>query len=134
MIGMEECIFCTIGKNKDEMIYEDEVCYAVPDKYPSNYGHMLVISKEHYENVLVTPNEIVSRMFIVAKDIGKKLKEKLNADGLNIGTNTGREAGQIIFHFHIHMVPKYETKRIGFMPHREITPKEAAELKKLVKS
>lgn len=129
---MEECIFCLLAKDKEAIIYEDDLCYAVPDKYPSNYGHMLVISKHHYDNVLVAPDEVVSRVFIVAKTIGKKLKERLNADGLNIGTNTGREAGQIIFHLHVHMVPKYEKKRVGFMPHKELTKEEASELKKLL--
>ena len=132
MIILEECIFCNV-ENKEKMLYEDELCFAMPDKYPSEYGHALVISKEHYDNVLAAPDALVSHIFLVAKKLGSSMKKGLQADGIVIATNTGREAGQVIFHLHVHVIPKYQTRRIGFMPHRELDAKTAAELKSLLK-
>lgn len=131
---MEECVFCSLAKQRDSHVYEDKDCYAVLDKYPSEYGHMLVISKEHYENVLEAPENIISGMFLVARRLGKNAKKKLNASGLAIATNTGADAGQIIFHFHIHVIPKYSEKRMGFMRHKELTQKEVGELRDKLKS
>ncbi|MGD0728499.1 MAG: HIT domain-containing protein [Candidatus Micrarchaeaceae archaeon] len=126
-----DCIFCKLIEDKHN-IYNDDICYAKMDKYPSGHGHLLVISKKHHENILVTPDDTVSHMFLVAKRLGIKLKEKLGSDGIVISTNTGKEAGQIIFHFHIHVIPKYVNAKEGFVKHQELTEKEEIEFKKLL--
>ncbi len=128
---MEDCIFCSI-KGSESIIYEDDLCMVVPDKYPSRYGHMLVISKEHHADALSSPDGLVAGMFVTAKRFGSKLKEKLNAEGLAISTNVGRQAGQIIFHFHIHVIPFGAKGNKDFEKHREITREEARDFKKLL--
>jgi histidine triad (HIT) family protein len=116
----DECIFCKLGNDNSRTIFENEHCYVIPDRFPSEYGHMLVISKAHSESVLVASDELVASMFVAAKEIGSKLKDELGADGIAIATNVGKEAGQIIFHFHIHVIPKYRKRVEGFMPHKEL--------------
>lgn len=104
----DDCIFCSVGKGpSDNFLFNDDRCFAVLDKYPSDYGHALVISKRHYENMLVASDEDTAHMFSVAKKIASNSVKKLNAQGVNIATNTGKEAGQIIEHFHIHIIPRY---------------------------
>jgi histidine triad (HIT) family protein len=127
----EECIFCSLAKSHDK-IYEDNICYVMPDKYPTELGHLLVIVKEHHENMLVTPDKTVTAMYLVAKKYGQIVTKKLKADALVISTNIGKEAGQIIFHFHIHLIPKYSTTPEGFIMHQELTNEKAEELKKLL--
>lgn len=128
------CIFCKLGKDNPNKLFDDETCYVILDKYPSDYGHMLVISKDHHENVLTSEDSTVSHMFLVAKRFGKMACEKFGASGLVISTNTGRDGGQLIFHFHVHVIPKYADKLKGFMPHREITDEEARILKEKLNS
>jgi histidine triad (HIT) family protein len=128
-----DCIFCKLGAGKSKKFYEDNECFVVPDKYPSQYGHLLVVSKEHYDNLLVTPDNVISCMYSVAKKYGNLLKDRLHADGIVVATNIGRESGQIIFHTHIHVIPKYGKKLEGFMPHKELTDEEADKLMERLK-
>ncbi|MDE1870697.1 MAG: HIT family protein [Candidatus Micrarchaeota archaeon] len=125
----DECIFCKLAKDNPKTIFDDGKCYVIPDRFPSEFGHLLVVSKDHHENVLAAPDETVGHMFIVAKSYGLKMRERLGASGLTITTNTGRDAGQIIFHLHIHVVPKYPKKIEGFVKHRELSDDDAKRLK-----
>ena len=126
----DECIFCKIEETDNRKIYEDDVCFVIPDKYPTDYGHLLVVSKTHYNDMLHTPDKIAAAMYLVAKRYAKILEEKLGAEGAVITTNIGKQGGQIIFHTHVHVTPKYSKRRTGFMPHMELTTEAANELKK----
>lgn len=128
------CIFCSLGKGNPYVIFEDELCYVVPDRFPTEYGHLLVISKEHTESMLTAPDGLVTEMFLTAKRLGLKLRDKLGSKATVIATNAGREAGQVIFHFHIHVVPKYEASIRGFVGHKEQDAKEVERLVGLLKS
>ncbi len=114
------CIFCDLAKEHGNAVHDDDKCFAIPDKYPSEYGHLLVISKEHSESMLTAPDEMISHMFVVSKGIARLLKERLGATGVNVATNIGRDAGQMIDHFHIHVIPK-GIKAPGFMRHKELS-------------
>ncbi|MGC8586252.1 MAG: HIT family protein [Candidatus Micrarchaeia archaeon] len=133
---MESCIFCQLKNDKSAIIYENEECFVVLDKYPIEKGHLLVISKEHYENMLDAPDSAIASMFIVAKIFAKRLKEVLGANSVNIGTNVGRLAGQRIMHFHVHVVPRYPGTRRSFdYGHgRELSEKEKSELMSKLKT
>jgi histidine triad (HIT) family protein len=133
MAQKDDCIFCTLAKNSKDAIFEDKVCYVISDKYPSDYGHMLVISKDHNETVLDASDETISHMFIIAKKFGLIAKKSLEASGIVIATNAGKDAGQLIPHFHIHVIPKYGKKLKGFMPHKELTDEERAMFKEKFK-
>jgi histidine triad (HIT) family protein len=134
MVQKEECIFCTLGNGNPRIIFEDEVCYVIPDRFPSEYSHLLVIAKDHSENMLAAPDSTVSEMFLVAKKFGLKLESIMGADGVQIASNVGLEAGQIIFHFHIHIIPKYDKKINGFVTNREIGDADAQILLDKLKS
>jgi histidine triad (HIT) family protein len=104
-----DCVFCKIV-NKDlpaEIIYEDEDVMAFLDISPVNKGHSLVIPKEHFENSLETPDDTLVKMIKVVKKVVIAVKDATNAEGINIGVNNGKAAGQMIFHTHWHVIPRY---------------------------
>lgn len=105
-----ETIFTKIikGEIPCAKIYEDEHVFAFLDINPINPGHTLVIPKEPYENIFEIPDEVLEKMIVIAKQIAIKQKEVLNADGINIGMNNGKDAGQEVFHAHIHVIPRYK--------------------------
>ncbi len=104
-----ECIFCKIAQNKmpSYKIYEDDKVMAFLDIHPVNFGHVLVVTKEHYENLLMTPDNLAEYLVIVAKRIAKALQEALLAEGINFMINNGKSAGQEIFHTHLHVIPRF---------------------------
>jgi histidine triad (HIT) family protein len=123
--------------SKQGIIYEDEKCYVVLDKYPATKGHLLVIPRKHYKNMLETPKEVIDDAYEVAKKAALRLKDKLKPDGLNITTNIGKAAGQLIMHFHIHVIPRYEEGRkeakFKFDRDHQITRELERELQQLLK-
>ena len=103
-----DCIFCKIVKGEipANKIYETESVLAFLDISPVNIGHSLVVSKEHYKNIYETPEEILESMIRAAKIIAKAVKSKMGADGVNVTMNNEPAAGQIVFHSHIHIIPR----------------------------
>ncbi|NMC51322.1 HIT family protein [Candidatus Kuenenbacteria bacterium] len=106
---MPECIFCKIikGEIPSDKIYEDDLVLVFLDISPINKGHALAVPKEHYENLLETPEELAGKMMAVVKKVAKAIKIITNAEGINIGINNGLAAGQSVFHAHIHVIPRY---------------------------
>lgn len=115
------------------MIYEDDKCFVIMDKFPSSRGHMLVITKDHYSDVLAAPDPIVEHVYKIAKIIAINARKKLKADGIHINTNIGRAANQLIMHCHVHVIPKYLIERDNFVRNAEISEEEKKELVKLLK-
>lgn len=106
---MEDCIFCKIVNNeiKSHTIYEDELVKVFLDANPETNGHMLIIPKKHYQNILDLDEKIIPHAVkIIKKKLYPLIKEKLHCDGMTIAQNN--EYGQEIKHFHIHVVPRYE--------------------------
>ena len=106
---MEDCIFCKIVNNeiKSHTIYEDELVKVFLDANPETNGHMLIIPKKHYQNILDLDEKIIPHAVKIIKEkLYPLIKEKLHCDGMTIAQNN--EYGQEIKHFHIHVVPKYE--------------------------
>jgi histidine triad (HIT) family protein len=128
------CIFCELGKGNSRTIFEDKHCYVIPDRFPSQKGHLLVIAKDHHESILTAPNKLVEHMAIVAKKFAIQSKKKHKSEGIVITTNAGKAAGQLIMHYHIHVIPIPLNVPKGFIPHRELTEPEAQILKRLLKS
>ncbi|WP_434414372.1 HIT domain-containing protein [symbiont of Argiope bruennichi] len=105
----EKCIFCDIvnSKIKSYKIDETKNFIAILDLFPIEYGHTLVISKKHYQNFLeVSKDDLNEGIQFVAK-ISKEIQKKIHCDGFNITTNINKCANQIIFHFHWHIIPRY---------------------------
>lgn len=112
---MEECIFCKIAKGEipSATLYEDEEFRVILDLGPANKGHALILPKAHYENLYDLPDEMAAHAMILAKKIATKMKGILNCDGYNLVQNNGEAAGQTVFHFHMHLIPRYKDDHAG---------------------
>lgn len=106
----QNCIFCKIagGEIPAATIYEDEEFRVILDLGPASKGHALILPKEHYANLFEIEDELAGKALKLAKKIGIKMKEVLGCDGLNVVQNNGEAAGQTVFHFHMHLIPRYE--------------------------
>ena len=104
-----ECIFCDIRdrKTETEIIFEDEHILAFLDIQPVNFGHTLVITKNHFDNFLTVPKEELSRIMSATQFIAGAVKRSMNADGFNVISNNGNSAGQSVYHFHFHIIPRF---------------------------
>ena len=104
-----DCLFCKIirGEIPSRKVYEDKDSVAFLEKNPANPGHTLVMPKKHAENIFDADDELLGRVIVAAKVISKKIKESLNADGINVIQNNGRHAGQIVNHIHFHIIPRF---------------------------
>jgi len=105
---MNDCVFCKIiaGNIPSTKIYEDDSVYAFADIHPNNLGHTLVVPKKHFANLYETPDEELAKIMSVTKRISIAAKKALSVDGINIEMNNDTAAGQIIFHSHIHVIPR----------------------------
>ncbi len=106
----DDCIFCKLanGVIPTNMIYEDDDFAVIMDADPVSRGHALIIPKEHADNLWELPEETASKLIPLAKKIGSRMKDVLSFDGFNILQNNGETAGQSVFHFHMHLIPRYE--------------------------
>ena len=111
----EDCIFCKIanGEIPSATLYEDEDFRVILDLGPATKGHALILPKNHFANLFEIPEDMDAKAFILAKKIAKKMKDVFGCDGVNIVQNNGVAAGQTVFHFHIHLIPRYEGDHAG---------------------
>lgn len=105
-----ECIFCAIveGKIPAEKVYENQHVLAFMDIAPANPGHLLIIPKQHYRNIFDMPTEVGSKIMEAAVSLAKAIREALNPDGLNLFQSNEPAAFQTVFHFHLHLIPRWE--------------------------
>ncbi len=107
---MSNCLFCKIvdGSIPSTKVYEDEHVLAFMDIMPLTKGHTLLIPKKHHENVYDMSGEEAGQLFSVVPKIAESLKVSFQPAGLNLLNNNGAPAGQSIFHFHLHLIPRYD--------------------------
>ena len=112
---MDNCIFCKIasGEIPAATLYEDDLFRVILDLGPASKGHALILPKNHYANLYEIPDEMVGKPMVLAKKMGTALKEALGCDGLNVVQNNGEAAGQTVFHFHMHLIPRYQDDQVG---------------------
>ena len=103
-----ECLFCKIvsGEIESNEVYEDENFIGILDTQPRAKGHTLIISKQHFRNILDMPSTLGNELIEASKKISLKMIEENDAEGTNILINNESVAGQIIFHAHIHIIPR----------------------------
>lgn len=106
----DKCIFCRIanGEIPSETIYEDETFRAILDLGPAARGHALILPKKHYTDICDLDEEAMKGVLPLAAKIGKAMKKSLGCSGFNVVQNNGKEAGQTVFHYHMHIIPRYE--------------------------
>ena len=131
----DDCIFCKLanGVIPTNSLYEDDVVKVIFDAGPASLGHVLILPKEHFDNVYALDDDTAAHVFQVAVKVAKALKEGLNLEGLNIVQNNGEIAGQTVFHFHMHIIPRYkgDTVNVGWKQ-GEVTDEEIEKIKSLV--
>ncbi|MBY0376854.1 HIT family protein [Patescibacteria group bacterium] len=106
---MTDCIFCKIIKKEipAEIIYENEDFVAIVDLKPDNFGHSLLIPKEHAENIYTIQNATLNKLGGELQKISIAVKKAVAADGVNIHMNNEPAAGQVVFHAHFHIIPRF---------------------------
>ena len=106
----DNCIFCKLANGiiPTNSIYEDENFNVILDAGPATKGHALILPKEHYRNIYELPEDTAAEVFKLAKRMAETMTKKLNADGFNIVQNNEEVAGQSVFHFHMHLIPRYK--------------------------
>ena len=103
------CVFCKIlnGEIPGSKIYENEYCIAILDISQTTKGHTLVIPKRHVENIFDLNSEESKAIMDACVYVANKLKEKLGVENINLLNNSGTLAGQVVMHFHMHIIPRY---------------------------
>lgn len=106
----DDCIFCKIARGEipAATLYEDEDFRVILDLGPASKGHALILPKVHAANIYELPDEVASKVFVLAKKMAGILTEGLGCEGFNIVQNNGTLAGQTVFHFHMHLIPRYK--------------------------
>lgn len=122
----DNCIFCKIisGEIPSFTIFEDEQFKVILDVAPAAKGHALIIPRRHYANLYELPEDMAADAMRLARRMMTSMTQKLGCDGFNIVQNNGEVAGQTVFHFHMHLIPRYHNdgeilKYIAGEPDRE---------------
>ena len=129
------CIFCKIanGEIPSSTVYEDEDFRVILDLGPAAKGHALILPKEHFKDVTELDPKIAAKVLPLGAKLGTAMKKSLGCAGFNLVQNNGEAAGQTVFHFHMHLIPRYKDDHAGILwEPGKTTPEEMEEIKKLV--
>jgi histidine triad (HIT) family protein len=107
-------VFCQIiaGKREAAFAWQDDVCVAFASIYPLQPGHLLLVPRRHVENLYGLPDDVGAHLLPVASRIGRAMKTALRADGLSVRQNNEKAGDQTVFHFHMHLIPRWEGKEV----------------------
>ena len=133
---MEDCVFCKIasGKIPAAKVYEDSNVMAFLDIMPANKGHCLIVPKKHYETVLEVPDEDLSLLIKTAKKVAKALSLSVGNGAFNLVMNNGKEAGQLVSHAHLHVIPRFKSDRLRLKwSHQKYMENEMKEFQEKIK-
>lgn len=131
----DDCIFCKLanGVIPTNSIYEDGDFNVILDAAPATKGHALILPKEHADNLYELPEETAAKVLVLAKKLATHMTQKLGCDGFNIVQNNAAVAGQTVFHFHMHLIPRYneDGQKIAWVP-QEVAAEELKMTKDLL--
>ena len=133
---MVNCIFCDMieGKMPCYMIYHDDDCIVILDKYPIDNGHSLIITKKPYEKLTDMGVDEVAKLFSKIPKIANAIMSATNADAFSIAQNNGKAAKQIVPHVHIHIIPRYNATGTLWTKRKILSDNELAELSQKIKN
>jgi histidine triad (HIT) family protein len=120
---MSECIFCQIIHKRApaSIVYEDEQVVAFLSNGPVNPGHTLVVPKKHHANIYEASEEEVAYLFKITKRMAQAVRDATGVQGIRIVQNNGKDAGQVVFHLHVHVIPMKPHNHFQFdNPNRSI--------------
>ena len=132
---MKNCIFCRIaaGEIPSTTLYEDDKVRVILDLSPAARGHALVLPKRHYKDVTTMPKTLLGHVMKIGAQIGAAQKKAFGYDGFNLIQNNGKAAGQSVFHFHLHVIPrKAGDGAVGLWVPGSTTPEEMEETKEKI--
>ncbi|MFH1509293.1 MAG: HIT family protein [bacterium] len=126
---MSNCVFCKIikGEVPAHKVYEDENVLAFLDIAPIAPGHTLVVPKNHFETFVETDDFELANLITVSKKVGQAMKQGLSVGGFNVCLNNDRVAGQIVFHTHLHVIPRVVDDELKPWPGKKYPSEEEAE-------
>jgi len=128
------CVFCQIIRKEApaSMVYEDERAAAFLSNRPVNVGHTLVVTKKHYADIYEIQEEEAAYLFKITKRIAQAVKEATEIEAIRIVQNNGKDAGQVVFHLHVHIIPMKPQSQFrhenGFRP-LELLEKDAEKIR-----
>jgi histidine triad (HIT) family protein len=132
-----DCLFCKIvaGDIPATIVREDERTVAFMDINPATRGHLLVVPRAHARDLLELPGEDLAACAAAAQELARLVSDRLGADGVNLLNSCGAAAWQTVFHFHVHVIPRYDADplRLPWVPEpgdRDAIASAAAELTK----
>lgn len=125
----DDCIFCKLanGVIPTNTIYEDDEFRVIMDAAPATKGHALVLPKEHYADIYEIEPEVLGKAIQVGQKVIKHATKRLGCDGYNLLQNNGEVAGQTVFHYHLHLIPRYaemDNSQILKWEESKISPEE----------
>lgn len=105
----EDCVFCKIvaGELPSQIVAENELTISFMDISPATRGHALVIPRRHARDLLELGDEDLTAVALAAKRLAERARDRLDADGVNLLNSCGAQAWQTVFHFHVHVIPRY---------------------------
>lgn len=123
----DDCIFCKIANGiiPSHTLYEDEDFKVIFDLGPATKGHALILPKKHFDNIYEMDDETASKVFVLAKKMAGAMTKAFDCDGFNVIQNNGECAGQSVFHFHMHLIPRYEGDNAGIAAWKQGTLEDA---------
>lgn len=130
-----DCIFCKIvaGELPSANIYEDKRILAFLDLNPVNKGHVLVITKEHYNNLVEVPSDLLKEAIAAVQKISLPVMKAVGADGFNLMVNNGQTAGQLVEHLHFHVIPRFKGDNLHHWPGKTYKENERERIAKTIK-
>lgn len=133
---MEDSIFSKIIRREipSDIVYEDEHTIAILDIAPSNPGHTLVIPKSPVRDVFEVDPETWARVFETVRKLAPAVTNAVSADGVNIHANNKTAAGQVVFHLHVHIIPRFAGDGLSLFPHKKYQEGEAAHIAEKIRS
>jgi histidine triad (HIT) family protein len=133
---IKDCIFCKIMKGEIPCtkIYEDENVLSFLDIGPVNKGHALVIPKEHHETLLDMPDGLLCEVAKTVKKVSKAVKEGMGVEGFNIIQSNFKVSGQLVPHYHVHIIPRLETDGLKHWPQGKYEEGEADKVAEKIKA
>ena len=136
MAAMEDTNFDKIIRREisADIVYEDDATIAFLDIRPNNPGHTLVVPKKQVINIFDADDETLAALMRTIRKIAPAIRDAVGADGLNINSNHGKGAGQLIFRLHFHIIPRFANDGYTFWPQKEYAPGEMQQVAEKIRS
>jgi len=129
-LSRDDCIFCRIvrGEAPAHKLHEDEHTVTIMDAFPASLGHVLVITREHYENIHEIPDCTLAAVATMSKRVAAAIQQELSPDGMGVYQLNGPAAGQTVNHYHMHVIPRSEGQRRSLHGREPADDEKQAEL------